>query len=204
MKDSKHKKYHYHRKILIIGLFILMSLSSCFVTQTRKDITFHIATVNNNVCKRLRGDVIFYAIFVDSEPTKPWTTFDINSTLDSIKLAMSWIKQQALKRNIPLNIKIRYHHRKNIIPIVAKLRKKTLSGTLFAVNGVRNVNKWADKIAKYATQSLGQDTSTITTTKIKPKNREKLISRIRDIYKTDNVALVYFINNYFSFIMFDF
>ncbi len=177
-----------------------MFVTSCFVTRNRlrDDVTFHIATVNNNVCKRLRGDVVFYAIFVDSEPTKPWTTYDINSTLDSIQLAMGWIEKKAHERNIPLNIKIRYHQRKKTIPITMKFRKKTLSGTVFATNGVRSVNKWADKIAKVANASFGPDTSCITATKIKPKNRDKLIARLRDIYKTDNVALVYFINNYYS------
>lgn len=29
-------------------------------------------------------------------------------------------------------------------------------------------------------------------------DRERLLARLRDIYKTDNVALMYFVNNYYS------
>lgn len=49
-----------------------------------------------------------------------------------------------------------------------------------------------------ALKSYGPDTSTLTKTKIKPKDREKLLARLRDLHQTDNVGLIYFINNFYS------
>ncbi|RMG78029.1 MAG: hypothetical protein D6707_10460, partial [Bacteroidetes bacterium] len=157
----------------------------------------------NNVCKKLKGDVVLYVIFVESKYTGFWTTYDIESTLDSAQKAIDWIENQAKKEGIFLNIKLDYHKTpKNVIPIQGNLQKRTLSGTLFSSAGIsygiKSVDRWADKIAKEALKSYGPDTSTITRTKIKPQDREKLLARLRDIYKTDNVALVYFINNFYK------
>ena len=164
-----------------------------------KNQEFHIATVNNNVCKRLYGDIVLYAIFVDSRYTNPWSAHDIYSTLDSIKTAVKWIEGQAKSEGVKLNIHVDYHRDNDkIIPIEANLTRKTLSATLLAVNGVKSVDRWADKIGKEAIKILGPDTTTVTRTKIKPKDRERLIARLRDIHKTDNIALIYFINNYYK------
>lgn len=187
-------------KTTLVIILACIFVSSCHTIRHtyKKDMTYEIATVNNNVCKKLKGDVVLYAIFVDSEPTNPWTSYDINSTLDSINISVDWLQEQARKRNIPLDINVQYHKNKDMIPIVGKFKNKTLASTLFAQNGVKNINKWADRIAKIASESLGPDTSEITNTKLKPRNREKLIARLRDIYKTDNVVLVYLINNYYK------
>ncbi len=185
------------RKLII--LLVISLLSSCGVRfiKADKNIIYHIDTVNNNVCKKLKGKVVLYAIFVDSKYTGIWTQYDINSTLDSISKAMRWIEEQAKKNGVDLSIQVEYHKNKKLIPIEANFSKKTLSATLFGLNGVRNVDRWADKIAKEALKSLGEDTTTITR-KIKPKDRENLLARLRDIYKTDNVALLYFINNFYT------
>jgi hypothetical protein len=159
----------------------------------------HIATVNNNVCKLLKDKVVLYAIFVDSKYTNTWTEHDIYSSVDSINLAIEWIEEEAQKRGVPLDIELDFHQdAKEIIPIEANLMRKTLSGTLFSPNGVRNVDRWADKVAKTALTIYGRDTSRVTRTKIVPKDRERLLARIRDVHKTDNVALIYFINNYYT------
>jgi len=160
---------------------------------------FHIATVENNVCKKLEKEVIIYCVFVDTKYTNAWTTYDINSTLDSVKKAMNWIEDQADLSGVDLNIKVDYHKtKKTVVPIRENFPRKTLSGTLFAVNGVKYLDRWADKIGKKVLSVYPKDTSTITATKVKPKDRERLIARLRDILKTDNVALVYFVNNYYT------
>jgi len=181
----------------IAAIVLTVILFGCATTKL-KDVTIHISTVNNNVCKKLKGDVVLYAIFVDSKETNPWTKHDIVSTLDSIQKAMSWLETQSKTVNIPLNIQVKYHKNNGQIPLENNFSKKTLSATLFGTNGVTQVDKWADKIAKEAMKSLGKDTTGITKTKIKPKDREALIARLRDVNKTDNVAIVYFINNYFK------
>lgn len=194
---SKSKPLKY---FLLIPCLVLV-LSAC--TPIRKLVRQHqeveLSTVNNNLCKRLRGKVVLYAIFVDSKYTHPWTTYDMNSTLDSIRLGMDWIEAEARALNIPLEIEVAHHQDdRKTIPIEGNLARKTLMNTLLAPYGIRNVDRWADKIGKVALKTFGPDTSTVTKTKIKPKNRERLVARLRDQYKTDNVALIYFINNYFT------
>ena len=184
--------------MLKVSVVLLVLMVSCRVFYFQKASTIHIATVNNNVCKKLKGDVVLHAIFVDSKYTNPWTNHDIESTLDSINLAMKWIEDQASLSNVPLSIKVTYHQNKKTIPIYRDFRKKTLRSTLFASGGVRSVDKWANTIGKMAIVPLGPDTSSNTKTKIKPKDRERLIAKLRDKYNTDNVALVYFINNYYT------
>ncbi|MBN2610383.1 MAG: hypothetical protein JXB00_02400 [Bacteroidales bacterium] len=191
------------KKIFIVT-FIIVLMISCSVINFQsadKDLVYRIPTVNNNVCKTLRGHVILYAIFVDSKETKPWTEYDIFSAMDSVNSAINWIEEQALQDSIFLNIDLVCHENEGVIPIDNKLARKNLTPTLFgqsSASGIKSVDKWADMIAKTAAKSLGPDTSKITRTKIQPLDRDKLVARLRDIYKTDNVALMYFINNYYT------
>ena len=187
------------KKVVIIFLILFIHFSCQFrYIKADKNMIYHIASVNNNVCKKLKGDVVLYAIFVDSKYTGIWTQYDMNSTIDSIKLATKWIEKEAKKNGINLSIKIDYHRNKKIIPIATNFQRKTLSGTLFGTSGIKNVDRWADKVAKEALKPYGPDTSTTTKTKIKPKDRENLLARLRDIHQTDNVGLIYFINNFYT------
>ena len=162
------------------------------------DSTFHIDTVNNNVCKKLKDKVILYAVFVDTKNTNTWTTFDINSTLDSIRKAASWIEKEAKKNNVQLEVEVQYHQNGEIIPIANDLKKKTLMETILDDRGIEYLDSWADRIAKVALKAYGRDEAPSTKTKIKPKDRESLVSRLRDLHQTDNVGLVYFLNNYYT------
>ena len=56
----------------------------------------------------------------------------------------------------------------------------------------------SDKIASIDGKSFPPDTLKIIVTKNSLTDKELLIARLRDIYKTDNVAIVYFINNYYK------
>ncbi len=183
--------------LIITGCSLIQSASSGRGSGYVEDI--HIATVNNNVCKTLRGDVVIYAIFVDSKYTNPWTTHDLKSTLDSIQKAAKWIETQALSANVNLEIELDHYRDEDlIIPINETLLRRSLSATLAMRSGVQNVDRWADRVGNKALQIFGADTATITRTKIKPYDRERLMARVRDIYETDNVALMYFINNYYT------
>lgn len=186
------------KKIYLLLLVVLLGLSSCtywIYNHTARQI----ATVDNNVCKKLTGDVVLYAIFVDSRYTQPWSEYDIRSTLDSINKAAKWIEKQASENGIGVHIKVVNHENRRVIPISADLANKTLSGTIFSpvpAVGIPKVDRWADRVAKTAAQSLPKDTTAIVKTKNKLSDRERLIARLRDIYKTDNVVLMYFVNNY--------
>lgn len=186
-------------KILFL-LFVCIGLLQCRVRYFKPDKNkiYHISSVNQNVCKTLKGKTVLYAVFVDSKYTSEWTEFDLNSTIDSINVAIEWIEQKATESGINLDIVLDYHQNEGVLPIEMKLPKKTLSGTLFSPNGVSLLDRWADKVSKEALKAYGKDTSTITKAKIKPLDREKLLARLRDKHQTDNVGLVFFINNFFS------
>lgn len=183
----------------ITALIFLSLLWSC---NSTKPTNVLFSSKENNVCKTLQGKVVVYAIFVDSKYTKPWTEFDINSTLDSIKAGMNWVRQQARQNNIDLNIEIDYHKTiKGTVPIYNDFSKKSLSATLFKIplySGIKDIYRWADKVAAEAGKSLPKDSALRIKTINKINDRERLIARLRDLYKTDNVALMYFINNYYT------
>lgn len=176
-------------------LIITLSYISC------RSYTASIASRDNNVCKTLRGKVVLYAVFVDTKYTQPWSEYDIQSTLDSIQEATKWIETQGKKSGVDVQIEVANHENKKIIPIKLDFQNKTLSGTLFFPNitvGIKKINKWADRVAKNASGSLPKDTSKVVKTKNNLSDRERLIARLRDIHKTDNVVLMYFINNYYK------
>ena len=191
---------------------ILFALNLCFVfgcNSSKHGLTsenvigteVHLASVHNNVCKSLYGNVLLYAIFVDTRGTKPWSEFDIKSTLDSIQKAMDWIKRKAIINNRKLEIEIKYPVSGHKIPVALDFPRTTLSETLFQPSlqiGIKAIQSWSDRIAVAAARTLPPDTSKMITTRNSLTDKERLIARLRDIYKTDNVALVYFVNNYYN------
>lgn len=190
------KQHHF-----LFLLFLLIINVSCSRYRTIKYNTYHISTVDNNVCKRLNGHVIMYAVFVDTRYTQPWSEYDIFSTIDSINRAKYWLENLAKENGIKLTIDIKFHQNGKIIPILNNFSDKTLSGTLFSPIpsiGVPKLDRWSDRIARTAGLSLPKDTSKIVKTFNRLTDRERLIARLRDIYKTDNVAIMYFVNDYYS------
>ncbi len=146
--------------------------------------------------------MVLYAIFVDSKYTKPWSDYDMNSTIDSIHAAINWLELRAAEDSIELNITLEVHRGINgKTPIKKDFPKKTLSATIFGQDsrkGDLDLSKWADRIAVIAGRSLPKENSNSTSTKGAVKNRERLIARLRDLHRTDAVALMYFVNNYFQ------
>lgn len=169
--------------------------ASCSVTKNRE---FAIPTVDNNVCKKLSGHVLYYAVFVDSKYTGPWSTHDIRSTMDSIRIAMDWVEKQAAQRGFELQIDVEAHQQDGVYPVKADLSRKSVQATLLGMNGEKAMDKWADRAGRQAAMQFGTDTARITRTKNVPSNTERLIARLRDIYKLDDVALFYFANNYYQ------
>lgn len=176
---------------------LLFSLA-CNHRYYRTKNAYAIGTVNNNVCKKLNGKVLLYAIFVDARQTKPWSSYDISSTLDSIRKATSWIEGKARGHDIPLSIDLAFHVNKDTIPIEQHLYEESLSKMLFTPDGIDMIDLWANNIARKASKAFPPDTSSVVWTKNIITNRERLIARLRDKYKTDNVVLMYFLNNYYT------
>lgn len=162
-----------------------------------RNTTFRIPTVDNNVCKRLKGHVLYYAVFVDSKATGPWSTHDMLSTMDSIRMAMDWVEAQAAQRGFPLKVDIVAHQQDGILPVRSDLARKTVQATLLSTNGEKAMDRWADKAGRQAAMAFPLDTARIVRTKNTPTNTERLIARLRDIYQVDDVALFYMVNNYY-------
>ena len=90
--------------ILLVSIIVL-ALSSCFLAK-RVDTRW---AMNRNECKKLKGEVLVYTIFVDSKTSKPWVGYDIQSAVDSVQYAVDWIKEKANAEGVPLNIQFDYY-----------------------------------------------------------------------------------------------
>ncbi len=172
-------------------LILLLSLSSC---ATYKD-TDNRWAMNANVCKKLRGDVLVYAVFVDIKELPNWEQKDVNRTIDSLKIAMDWIKEKATKEEIPLNFRFEYFKKQQTID---KNFPEKLSNALYNINnglGLDKINKWSDNVSKlvgnmYDTKVWTDSFPHVT----KPNNTERLIALLRDEYHTENVVLFFMLN----------
>jgi hypothetical protein len=184
-------------------LFIFLSIFplACARHYYETNNAYAIPTVNSNVCKKLREKVVLYAIFVDTRQAHPWTSYDIASTLDSISKATSWIMNKAKENDVDVSIDLKFHKRNDVIPIEQHLYDESLWKTLFSSGisgGIDYLDIWSNNIAKKAGESFPPDTSSVVKTKNIITNRERLIARLRDKYKTDNVVLMYFLNDYYK------
>ena len=147
---------------------------------------------NTNVCKKLSGNLVLYAIFVDNDYTKPWTKFDIESTLDSVKNAISWIEQMAEENHISLKIKLDYPIvGDSVMRVERKLPRRSVFASVFSQNGPRNLKRWSDEIAKKVYEQTGASD-------IAKGSKERLIAYVRNKEKTESVGLMYFVNNYYK------
>ena len=179
-----------NRQIIYI-LTLLISLTSC---ASYKDIDNRWA-MNSNVCKKLKGDVLVYAIFVDIKELPDWEEQDVNHTIDSLKTALTWIKSKADEEKIPLNFKFDYFKKQQTID---KNFPEKLNNALYNINnglGLDKINKWSDNVSKLVgglcdTKVWNDSFPHIT----KPNTTERLIAMLRDEYNTENVVLFFMLN----------
>ncbi|MBN1951592.1 MAG: hypothetical protein JW801_10340 [Bacteroidales bacterium] len=154
----------------------------------------------NNVCKDLKNNVLVYFIFVDSKATSPWTEFDIQSTLDSMELAIRWIEEQAKSNDIQLNIISDYFIGLEYATVRKNLPYETVmnSATTPSFNkGLDALSKWADNIAR----TVGSEVNIVDKDGIpeirNPRNKERLAAHLRDEKQVESIALLYMVNNYY-------
>ncbi len=182
-------------RIFILSILILLSES---FTLRKLDYKKGIKT---NVCKDLKGDILVYSIFVDTKTTSPWTEYDIKSTLDSIRTAVSWLNQKGIHNNIPVKFITDYYVGPEYTTIKKNLPEESIYLSVTEPNfkqGFANLNKWSDYIARKAGNTfLLQDKDGLPEIK-KPKNKERLIAYLRDEYEVESVVLLYMMNNYFK------
>lgn len=185
------------RKFIIILISII---ATTILSFSFKKFDFSKAK-NMNVCKSLKGEVLVYYIFVDTKTTTPWTQFDIQSTNDSINVAIKWLREKATNHNVELKIKSDYYIGQEFSTIKKDLSEKSVETTILTPNlktGIENLNKWADFIAKKAGESFNLSTKDGIPDIKNPKNKERLIAYLRDEYKVESVALLFMVNNYYK------
>lgn len=183
-------------RVICIGIFLLFATSFSL-----KKVDYRHA-MYKNVCKDLKHDVLLYFIFVDNKSTAPWTEFDIQSTIDSVGIAVRWLQEQAKLNNIPLKIKSDYYIGTELSTINKSLPQGSVYKSITEPNlttGLKSINSWADAIAKKAGSTLNIPEKKDGIPEIKnPRNKERLIAYLRDAYQVESVALLYMVNNYFK------
>lgn len=180
---------------------VLLLLGIVFSASAQRKVKYDNAiSRNHNVCKKLKGEVLLYLIFVDSKYTKPWTYYDIASTLDSAVAAIHWIEQQAKENGQPLNISLKYFYADSQMTVYKDLPKKSLYETIEKQKLKQanySMNQWSDAIAKkigeaYERNGWQADKHT------KIKSKERLIAKLRNDENVESVALMYMVNNYYK------
>lgn len=154
-----------------------------------------------NVCKDLKHSALLYYIFVDNKTTSPWTEYDIKSTVDSVKVAIKWLEEQARKENIPLQIKSDYYIGPDFTTVNKNLPQPSVSKSVMEPNlqkGLLSINAWADAIAKRVGSTFNIPEKDGIRGVKSPGNKERLIAYLRDAYNVESVALIFFVNNYFK------
>ena len=185
------------RRILVLVLILLLIVPSSYKISR---IDYRKARFQN-VCKDLKGDVLLYFMFVDSKYTTPWTEFDIQSTIDSIRSAINWLHLQARDNSIPLNIIADFYIGPEYTTITRNLPGPTVFESVTEPNAGKareNIKRWSDGAAKIAGESLTlRQKDGIPEIKT-PANKERLVAFLRDENQVESVALFYFVNNYFK------
>ncbi len=185
------------KKLFTISIVILFN--SCYInypyeSKSHDNRTVSIQGKSANVCKELKGSTILYLIYVNDKSSKHWNDFDINQSKKAIKATEKWINKEASKNNVSLSLNVIHHSVEDSIkPIAANLTYKSVNHHLFyAEKGIEKIHKWSNKISKLVNSDLSKTHQNIAK---EIKGRDELIYNLRKIYKTDNIALMFVLNN---------
>ncbi len=185
-----------HLKKILLLLFILVLPSAHTIQRVDYRNGMH-----NNVCKDLKGEILLYLIFVDNQETVPWTEFDIQSTLDSLAIAIAWLEKQARKNNIILNVKSDYYIGDEYTTIKQRLPQSSVQATITTPNfnsGIETMNEWVDDVCKRAGRTLVIPQKDGIPEIRQPRNKERLVAFLRDAYRVESVTLLLMLNNYYK------
>lgn len=188
------------KKYRVLRIFSIIILS-CFMFQgvliKRAD---YRKGMHRNVCKDLSGSLLIYYVFVDTKETLPWTQYDMQSTIDSVSIAVNWLQKQAMANNIPLQIKTSYYIGNEFSTINKNLPMGSVQESISQPNlktGISELNNWAD----FVTRKIGESLQIMEKDGVRenknPRNKERLIAYLRDDYNVESVALLFMVNNYF-------
>ena len=183
--------------IIILTLFALCIIPTSY---SIKKMDFRDARLKN-VCKDVSGEALLYFVFVDNTQASPWTEYDMQSTIDSIRIAIDWIHDQAKKEKIELNIKADFYIGKEYTTVRKNLPEKSILESLTTPNikkGMVTMNVWADGIAKVVGGALPIHKKDGLPEIKNPRNKERLVAYLRDENEAESVALFFLLNNYFK------
>jgi hypothetical protein len=181
---------------------ILFVLSACLLltssSQLRR-LDFREARMKN-VCKDLKGDALLYFIFMDTKTTTPWTEFDIQSTIDSVRKAINWVHSRAREEGISVNITADFYIGTEYTTISKNLPESTVYESITEPKprkALENINRWANGAAKIAGKAVTLRSKDGIPDVKSPSNAERLIAFLRDENDVESVALIFFVNNYY-------
>jgi len=176
-----HNIVHHIKNRLLLFLFIVPTIVLMAFNPGEKDVD-KIFGRDHNVCKKLYGKVLVYMVFVETGDSSPWTDFDLNSTVDSVKMAINWLNETAKKNGKDLKINFNTQ-----VDDTMKIVKQKLGGQIVDLidskDGIDKIDKWSNKIIKVKTGE---------------KNRLKLITKIRNEFNIESVALIFMVNYYYK------
>lgn len=136
---------------------------------------------DHNVCKKLNGKVLLYVVFIETGDSSPWTDFDLNSTVDSIKVAINWLNITAKENKIDLHVL--FNNSTDTLKIIKQKLGGQVADLIESKEGLDRIDKWTNKIIQSKTGE---------------KNRLRLITRLRNEFNIESVALLFMVNYFYK------
>jgi len=164
----------------VLLFFIIFSFISAF-RPGQRDVDEMFGR-DHNVCKKLKGNVLLYVVWVETKFSTKWSDFDLNTTVDSIKYAVNWLNRSASKNGVNLNVRFGANMNDSIAAVYQRLGGE-VPELIGNGEGLEKIDKWTTKIIR--TQS-------------DVKTKVQFVGNLRDEYNVESVALIFMINNYYK------
>mgnify|MGYP001809883244 CR=1 FL=1 len=179
MKLKMFKKIH----ISVLQLFIIIPVITLLSLSPGEREIDSIFGRDHNVCKKLHGKVLVYLVFVETADSSPWTDFDLNSTVDSVKYAIKWLNETASKENIKLDIRFNSLNNNDTLKVIKQKLSGQITDLIYNKEGIDKIDKWTNKIIKIKTGE---------------KSRLQLITKLRNEFEIESVALLFMVNYFYK------
>lgn len=166
------------RKIIL--LFIILLSMSAFRPGPR-DVDGMFGR-DHNVCKKLKGKVLLYVVWVETKLSAKWSDFDLNSTVDSIKYAVAWLNSEAKKNGVDLHIRFDANINDTIAAVYQRLGGE-VPDLIKNDEGLEKIDRWSSKIIRMQSDV---------------KNKVQFVGNLRNEYTVESVALIFMVNNYYK------
>ena len=170
-------------------LYFLLVISTAIACSSIKEIDNDWAR-DRNICKKLTGDILVYTIFVSNKKYLPWDEDEMNTYIDSIKVATAWMEFQAKENNIPLNIRTVKHKKASLKGAPGKSNESAMK-LLHSLTGLTKVNKHYDGISKKMKNSVVKQKTALKPLVKKIKGKQNFAAMLRNQYQCESVVLLF-------------